>query len=77
VFLLLQEDAPQGIAWWNQMDKLERGQWLTVAKTAAPADARIAYFLSVAYADAESVAYEWLGSRDALEDPQRAPEDTY
>ena len=69
VFPLLQEDALQGIAWWNEMGEPERGHWLAVAKSAVPADARTAYLLAEAHADAESVAYEWLDSRDAPEGP--------
>jgi len=76
-FPLLQEDALQGIVWWNQIHELERGQWLTVAESAVPADARIAYLLAEARADAESVAYDWLGSRDAPEDPQSVPKDAH
>lgn len=65
VFPVAQEDPQQGVTWWNQLTEQARAEWLTVAASAVPADAWLAYLRAEAHTDAESEAYAWLDSREA------------
>lgn len=66
VFPIEPTDPHQGVTWWNAMTEDERGQWLKEADSARPADAYHAFLLAEAYTDAESEAYAWLDSREAV-----------
>lgn len=57
-------DSDAGIAWWNKCNEQERAHWLMMAASARPAGAYHAYLLAETYADAQSMAYEWLNLRD-------------
>ncbi len=64
VFPIVLDDPQAGVNWWNDCTEPERGHWLTVAKSAVPADAWAEYQLAQAHADAETTAYQWLDSRE-------------
>lgn len=66
VFPVIADDPQSGITWWNECSEQERANWLMMSASARPADAYHAFMLAEAYADAESTAYKWLGSREAL-----------
>lgn len=66
VFPIFLDDPQAGVAWWNDCSEQERGHWLTVAKSAVPADAWAAYQLAEAHAAAEETAYDWLDSRESV-----------
>lgn len=57
-------DSDAGIAWWNKCSERERAHWLMMAASPRPAGAYHAYLLAETYADAQSMAYQWLSSRD-------------
>lgn len=53
-----------GVDWFASCTVEERSYWLTMAASTKPADARRAYLLADAHADAERTAYDWLDSRE-------------
>lgn len=42
-----EDEALEGIVWWNSLTEEMRLYWLNVAGSAVPADARLAYLASV------------------------------
>lgn len=63
----VKQDATACALWWNGILEDEREWWLirAVERGAAPlaAEAYLIYLIANAYADAETVAYNWLDSR--------------
>jgi len=62
VFPLLDEDPHAGMDWWNSMTEAKRAHWLMMAISAMPADARRAYLLAEAYADARQEGEAWINA---------------
>jgi hypothetical protein len=62
----IEADPDAGMTWWNECRKQERAHWVMMAASARPADAYHAYLLAETYANAESMAYEWLDSRGSV-----------
>jgi hypothetical protein len=60
VFPIPEESPEPGIAWWNSMTHENRSYWQMMAASAIPADARRAYLLAEAYADARQEGKSWV-----------------
>lgn len=60
VFPILAEDPQIGITWWNTLSRESQWHWLTVSASAAPFQARHAYLLAEAYADARHEGEAWV-----------------
>jgi hypothetical protein len=60
VFPVTEEDPHAGMTWWNAMTEEKRAHWLLMAASATPADARHAFLLAEAYADAREVGEDWI-----------------
>lgn len=61
VFPVPEESPLVGITWWNAMTHEQRSHWQMMAVSAIPADARRAYLLAEAYADARQEGKNWIG----------------
>lgn len=61
VFPIPDEPPEAGMAWWNAMTHEQRTYWQMMAVSAVPADARRAYLLAEAYADARQEGKSWVG----------------
>lgn len=64
VFPLAWQDEPErGVHWWNEMTEEFRSHWLSVAGSAVPAEAWLAYLTEEARYDAQEEGEAWLSSR--------------
>jgi len=65
VFPLPAENPESGMEWWNGLTEPQRGHWLMMAASAAPADARRAFLLAEEYDNAREEGEAWIQSRNS------------
>ena len=67
VFPLFEEPAEAHMVWWGAMKEEQRRYWQMMAASGAPEDARRAYLLAEAYADARQEGKNWINPPPAVE----------
>jgi hypothetical protein len=60
VFPIPEEPPEAGMTWWNAMTHQQQSYWQMMAISALPLDARRAYLLAEAYADAREEGKKWV-----------------
>jgi hypothetical protein len=67
VFPLFEEPAEAYMVWCGAMKEEQRRYWQIMAASGTPADARRAYLLAEAYADARQEGRNWINPPSAVE----------